>query len=336
MILGVIVSRAAFLGASTIFSFGGAINHPQRSSLEHDSGASSLVVSLNDITISNNDLSTQASAIRLKVNQVLQQEDPSLLAGPLIRLAFHDAGSRDGRNGGLNGSIRYELEWNENRGLSKPLNVVMRIWNTTADSLSLADIIALAGAQAVESTGGPHVPIKLGRIDVTEADSQYLHRPIQGGTMDHSLVTRTLPSPGLTSVGLRRYFSRFHLSESEFVALSGIHGLGRHVSLLNMSKVCLKNLTRTCLEEAPTLLPFVTSSVDRFDNSYFVFLLKWYHREIELGETAFLPTDVALVVDSGLRRHVETFARNEDLYRRTFVRAFQKLVDTTATTRERY
>ena len=151
-----------------------------------------------------------------------------------------------------------------------------------------------------------------------------------------SLVTTTLPSAALDSDGLRLYFGRLGLSEAEFVALSGTHGLGRHVSLLNMTKSCLKNLTRDCLEEAPVLLPFVTSGVDRFDTSYFEYLLKWNAQRVELGQVAFIPTDVALVVDPGLKKYVKSFASNPRLYRRTLCRAYQILVDRTATTTRRY
>jgi L-ascorbate peroxidase len=57
---------------------------------------------------------------------------------------------------------------------------------------------------------------------------------------------------------------------------------------------------------------------------------------VELGEVAFIPTDVALVVDAGLRRHVQRFAQDQDKYFEVFTRAYQKLVDSTATTIGRY
>jgi hypothetical protein len=127
------------------------------------------------------------------------------------------------------------------------------------------------------------------------------------------------------------------LTEEEFVALSGVHGLGRHVTLLDMPKACLKNLTAQCIEDAPVSLPFVTASVDVFDNSYFQALLDWYHRDITgPGQVAFLPTDVAMVVDRGLRRHVERLAHDEARFSKIYTRAYQKLVDTTATTKGRY
>ena len=279
-----------------------------------------------------NRFAVASRVVRTRVDALVRQ-NPAV-AAPLVRLAFHDAATFDhGQVGGPNGSIQFELEdRSANRGLHKPLDLVQ---HSIRSGLSLADTIALTGAQAIESAGGPEIRIRLGRIDATEADAIQLQRPLRKST-DRSLVATTLPSPGLDSDGLRLYFARLGLSEREFVALSGVHGMGRHVSLLGMSKGCLKNLTRTCLEEAPILLPFVASSTDRFCNEYFKALLRWNRREEVLGEVAFIPTDVALVVDPGLRKHVEHFATHPQDYARIFGIAYHKLVDSTATTQRSF
>lgn len=277
--------------------------------------------------------------LRERVREQLARD--TSLAGPLLRLAFHDATTFESSNGfqsgGSNGSIRFELEKMENRGLIRPLHVVEAIHDEINKTygISLAGAIALAGAVAVEQAGGPFIPIRLGRSDVSRSDPTYL-RKTQRRETERSVVAETMPNPGLDADGLRLYFGRLGLSESEFVALSGAHSLGRHVSLLGMSPSCLKNLTQKCLEEAPTLLPFVSSSVDRFDNSYFPALMKWNSRSVFIGEVAFIPTDVALVVDKGLYRHVVRFADDQSLYFRTFRRAYQKLVENTATSVLRY
>jgi L-ascorbate peroxidase len=261
-------------------------------------------------------------------------------------LAFHDATTFEyGPNyvgkgvivsGGPNGSIRYEVDRPENRGIGRPLKAVQSVLDNRGDySLALADAIALAGATAVEAAGGPHIPIRMGRQDVDQADPEFLRIRAKKST-PRSLVEKTLPSAALDSDGLRLYYGRLGLTEKEFVALNGCHGMGRHVSLLGMPKSCLKNLTRTCLEEAPVLLPFVTESVDRFDNSYFRALLRWDQNEVSLGEVAFIPTDVALVVDSSLRRHVETFANDQEQYFEVFTRAYQRLTESTATSIQRH
>lgn len=295
------------------------------------------------------------------------------LAGSILRLAFHDAvvrsntynpyiGGADGEyfityiifcsRGSelilfILGSIRYELGWNENRGLSKPLKEIEKIYEsqfyncnvendkTICNTLSFADVLALAGAAAVEASHGPNIPIKLGRIDVAQPDERYLDRKIESES-DRSSITTSLPSPGLDSLGLRNFFMRIGLTEEEMVALMGAHDLGRHVTLTGMPKDCLRNLTRICLEEAPTLAPFITKDPDTFSNTYFKTLLRWNDREIEFGEAAFIPTDVALVVDEGLKKYVLMFSRDEKHFFRTFSQAYQKLVDSTAKTSLRY
>merc|ERR1711976_491784 len=119
------------------------------------------------------------------------------------------------------------------------------------------------------------------------------------------------------------------MGNEEMVALMGAHDLGRHVTLLNMPKECLKNLTRECLEDAPTLLPFISSNPDTFSNLYYKTLLRWNNREVEYGEASFIPTDVALVVDDGLKVYVEKFASDETYFFQVFKVAYQKLVDST-------
>ena len=318
------------------------------------------------------DLAPAASFVRKEITRIVKEENPAL-SGSILRLAFHDATVRSLSSnplvGGADGSIRFELEWPENRGLSNPLEVVERVYEmqkkkfqvqpskeydesfprrhssaskalrpSFPTALSFADTLALSGAAAVEASGGPHIAILLGRKDVSTADNRFLDIPIGGipsNDEDRSRVTTSLPSAGLDSLGLRNYFGRLGLSDAELVALSGAHDLGRHVTLLGMPKSCLKNLTRVCLEDAPVMFPFVTKDPDTFSNTYFTTLLKWNKREIEYGEASFIPTDVALVVDEGLQKQVMAFSNNERLFFRTFVTAYQKLVDSTATSPSR-
>lgn len=327
---GALLSRSAFLSAAAISSFladGQTLNVEDYKIFR--------TVSDREKPQSTQALQKLSTSIRRQTSDYIN-EDPTL-AGPFIRLAFHDACTLERiyrPTGGPNGSIQFELQESENRGLGRPIQIAQDVCSANGGG-SFADTIALMGAQAIEDAGGPHIAIRMGRPDTSKADPMVLIRPLKRES-ERSLVTRTMPFAGFDSDGLRLYFRRFRLSDQELVALSGIHGLGRHVSLLNMNKTCLKTLTRTCLEDAPTLLPFVTSSVDRFSNEYFSFLLKWNNRQVQLGEVAFIPTDVALVVDRKLRRHVINFANDEQLFYRTFTRAYQKLVDSTATSKQLY
>ena len=79
----------------------------------------------------NTEIMRTASRLVREKTSAYMTSDPSM-AGPLLRLAFHDGATREQIGstftGGPNGSIRYELQWNENRGISKPLEVVDNIY----------------------------------------------------------------------------------------------------------------------------------------------------------------------------------------------------------------
>ena len=139
-------------------------------------------------------------------------------AGAVLRFAFHDAGTWDAEKGtgGANGSLRLELDRPENAG---GLKYALAILTTAreaakknspkAPQLSWADFIQVAGAVAVSSTGGPEIPVPLGRPDA--------RKPDPGGQ---------LPSLTLDAAGLRTLFSRNGYSDEQIVALSGAHTLG--------------------------------------------------------------------------------------------------------------
>ncbi|KAG6772805.1 hypothetical protein POTOM_024227 [Populus tomentosa] len=143
-------------------------------------------------------------------------------AAGVLRLVFHDAGTfeMDGNSGGMNGSIVYELERPENAGLKKSLKACTQFltkqrvkwmqYNKIFPLLvSWADMIAVAGAEAVSVCGGPTIPVQLGRLDSLEPDAE-----------------GKLPRESLDAPGLKQNFKRKGLSTQELVALSGAHTLG--------------------------------------------------------------------------------------------------------------
>ncbi|KAH7524650.1 hypothetical protein FEM48_Zijuj06G0142100 [Ziziphus jujuba var. spinosa] len=129
-------------------------------------------------------------------------------AAGVLRLVFHDAGTfeMNGDSGGMNGSIIYELDRPENAEyvLDKAKSEVDAI-----RAVSWADLIAVAGAEAVSLCGGPSIPISLGRLDSTEPDPE-----------------GKLPQESLDASGLKQCFQRKGLSTQDLVALSGAHTLG--------------------------------------------------------------------------------------------------------------
>ncbi|XP_068653619.1 putative L-ascorbate peroxidase 6 isoform X2 [Aristolochia californica] len=131
----------------------------------------------------------------------------------MLRLAFHDAGTFDSEqnSGGMNGSIILELDRPENSGLSKSVKILKKAKDEIDkyQQVSWADMIAVAGAQAVFVCGGPFIPVQLGRMDSMLPDAE-----------------GKLPSETLDAAGLKKSFLSKGLSAQELVVLSGAHTIG--------------------------------------------------------------------------------------------------------------
>ncbi|KAG2579942.1 hypothetical protein PVAP13_6NG303600 [Panicum virgatum] len=105
------------------------------------------------------------SIIRSGVRTVLTKAK----AAGVLRLVFHDAGTFDvsDKSGGMNGSIIYEVDRPENTGLNRSIKILGKAKSGIDDiqKVSWADLIAVAGAEAVALCGGPEIPVRLGRLD---------------------------------------------------------------------------------------------------------------------------------------------------------------------------
>src|SRR3712207_1457937 len=90
-----------------------------------------------------------------------------------LRLAFHDAGTHDARrgDGGADGSVRLpeELRRADNAGWGQVCIELLEEVRRSYPSVSWADLIALAGAAAVQKCGGPTIRVGLGRTDGHQA-----------------------------------------------------------------------------------------------------------------------------------------------------------------------
>ncbi|KAL9288872.1 putative L-ascorbate peroxidase 6 [Arabidopsis thaliana] len=144
-------------------------------------------------------------------------------AAGVLRLVFHDAGTfeLDDHSGGINGSIAYELERPENIGLKKSLKALnpsllsvgvlakAKVKVDEIQPVSWADMISVAGSEAVSICGGPTIPVVLGRLDSAQPDPE-----------------GKLPPETLSASGLKECFKRKGFSTQELVALSGAHTIG--------------------------------------------------------------------------------------------------------------
>lgn len=213
----------------------------------------------------------------------------------LLRLAFHDAACFDmsEKDGGANGSIRFELDRPESFGLKRGWRVVEAVAsrlksekNEEASSLSFADLIALGGAWAVEATGGPKLLslVPVGRADAARADPP-----------------GRLPSENADAAELVASFARKGLSVVDLVALSGAHTLG--------SKGFGDPVT--------------------FDNEYYKTLLEapWAKPGAdEMASHIGLPSDHALPLDAECRGVIERFAGDQGKFFEAFAASYVKMV----------
>lgn len=92
-------------------------------------------------------------------------------AAEWLRIGFHDMATTNiffEPYGGIDGSIAFELQSGENigAGFNTSLNTYSNHFNSR---LSIADMIALGVYASVRGCGGPVVPMRGGRVDVTTA-----------------------------------------------------------------------------------------------------------------------------------------------------------------------
>ncbi|KAK9098736.1 hypothetical protein Syun_025781 [Stephania yunnanensis] len=147
------------------------------------------------------------------IQEVLRKALTKRKATDLLRLAFHDEGTFDAdeNSGGMNGSIVYELSRPENVRLKKSLKILEKA-KSEVDGIkpvSWADMIDVAGAEAVSICGGSFIPIQFGRIDSLVRDPE-----------------GKLPKESLSASELKQCFRTKGFSTQELVALSGAHTIG--------------------------------------------------------------------------------------------------------------
>ncbi|KAF9681237.1 hypothetical protein SADUNF_Sadunf06G0204600 [Salix dunnii] len=224
-------------------------------------------------------------------------------AAGVLRLVFHDAGTFeiDGNSGGMNGSIVYELERPENSGLKKSLK-----------ALSWADMIAVAGAEAVSVCGGPTIPVQLGRLDSLEPDAE-----------------GKLPQESLDAPGLKQSFKRKGLSTQELVVLSGAHTLG---SKGFGSPFVFDNSYYKILLEKPWKSSGSAGLSHMLELSLYFSEMIMYIRIHKCGMSSMvgLPSDHALVEDDECLRWIKKYADNQNMFFDDFKKAYIKLVNSGA------
>lgn len=142
--------------------------------------------------------------------------------GTFVRLAWHCSGSfsKEDGSGGSNGArMRFnpEASWGANAGLGVARDALEPIKEKHPE-ISYADLYTLAGVVAVEESGGPTIPYRLGREDFDSGETS---------PPDGRLPDADKGSKKMTTQHVREVFYRMGFNDREIVALLGAHALGR-------------------------------------------------------------------------------------------------------------
>ncbi|KAG8071005.1 hypothetical protein GUJ93_ZPchr0006g42122 [Zizania palustris] len=233
----------------------------------------------------------------------------------MVRLGWHDSGTHDKnikewpQRGGADGSLRFdaELSHGANAGLVNALKLIQPI-KDKYPGITYADLFQLASATAIEEAGGPKIPMKYGRVDVTAAEQC----PPEGRLPD--------AGPRVPADHLREVFYRMGLGDKEIVALSGAHTLGR--SRPDRSGWGKPETKYT--KDGPGEPGGQSWTIEwlKFDNSYFKDI-----KEKRDQDLLVLPTDAALFDDPSFKVYAEKYAEDQEAFFKDYAEAHAKLSD---------
>ncbi|XP_024456423.1 probable L-ascorbate peroxidase 6, chloroplastic/mitochondrial isoform X3 [Populus trichocarpa] len=231
----------------------------------------------------------------------------------LVRLGWHDAGTYNKnieewpKRGGANGSLRFEIELKHaaNAGLVDALKLIQPIKDKYS-GVTYADLFQMASAAAIEEAGGPKIPMKYGRVDVSVPDEC----PEEGRLPD--------AGPPKPADHLREVFYRMGLDDKEIAALSGAHTLGR--SRPERSGWGKPETKYTKNGPGAPGGQSWTAEWLKFDNSYFKDI-----KERKDEDLLVLPTDAALFEDPSFKVYAEKYAEDKEAFFKDYAEAHAKL-----------
>ncbi|XP_052145890.1 peroxidase 2-like [Oryza glaberrima] len=247
--------------------------------------------------------------------------DPRMGAS-LLRLHFHDCFVQGCDASVLlddTGSFTGEKGAGPNAGSLRGFEVVDNaktlLETVCPQTVSCADILAVAARDAVVQLGGPSWTVLLGRRDSTTASA--------------SLANSDLPAPSSTLATLLAAFSNKGLTTTDMVALSGAHTIGRaqcanfRDRIYNDTDIDASfaaSLRAGCPQsgDGSGLAPLDESSPDAFDNGYFGGLL---------SQRGLLHSDQALFAGGGgsTDGQVRSYASSNDQFASDFSTAMVKM-----------
>uniref|UniRef100_A0A0D3GUY2 peroxidase n=1 Tax=Oryza barthii TaxID=65489 RepID=A0A0D3GUY2_9ORYZ len=201
------------------------------------------------------------------------------------------------------------------RGFSVIDNAKARVEAICNQTVSCADILAVAARDSVVALGGPSWTVLLGRRDST--------------TASEALANTDLPAPSSSLAELIGNFSRKGLDATDMVALSGAHTIGQaqcqnfRDRLYNETNIdssfatALKaNCPRPTGSGDSNLAPLDTTTPNAFDSAYYTNLL---------SNKGLLHSDQVLFNGGSTDNTVRNFSSNTAAFNSAFTAAMVKM-----------
>ncbi|CAM0907771.1 unnamed protein product [Alopecurus aequalis] len=244
------------------------------------------------------------------------------MGASLVRLHFHDC-FVDGCDGSVlladTGSFVGEQGAAPNAGSIRGMNVIDNVKKQLEaicpQTVSCADILAVAARDSVFALGGPSWAVPLGRRDSTTASKT------------NAEIDLPLPTSDLQT--LTNKFINKDLSAADMAALSGAHTIGqsqcknfrdRIYNDTNIDPVFATSLKAICPQATGSgnsrLAPLDRMTPNMFDNAYYRNLLS--HRGL-------LHSDQVLFNGGDTDRTIRNFASNPAAFRSAFATAMVKM-----------
>ncbi|KAF9619395.1 hypothetical protein IFM89_006582 [Coptis chinensis] len=270
----------------------------------------------------------QANDIVMSVLEEVIQKEPRVAAS-LLRLHFHDCFAQGCDASVLldnSATIKSEKQAGPNKNSLRGFKVIdemkAKLEQACPETVSCADLLALAARGSTVLSGGPYWELPLGRRD--------------SKTASISSANNNIPAPNSTLQNLVTFFNRQGLNEVDLVALSGSHtiGVARCVTfrqrLYNqngnnqpdetLERTYYYDLRSVCPKSGGDniISPLDFTSPSKFDNTYFKLLL-W-------GKGLLNSDEVLLTGKGGKTMElVRSYAADEELFFNQFAQSMVKM-----------
>ncbi|MBW7857696.1 MAG: 2Fe-2S iron-sulfur cluster binding domain-containing protein [Leptonema sp. (in: Bacteria)] len=238
---------------------------------------------------------TENETATSRIRHFIREKLPLNLAPRILRLAFHEVMSYKGMSAILNDDesmadlLSEELHKNMAPAFSFISETYESLKQESYSNISVNELIYLAGAVAVEITGGPYISIEL---------------PIPNTSIETNQIESREPKlPGIPTENesfndIYIRFKKANLDRKDMVALMGAHTLGQAHGR------------------------YFTENPYRFDNEFFKRLLR-----DDLSMTyAVLASDREVLKDSKSAQYIEQYADDQEVFFNDFRAAYLKMI----------